>query len=349
MFKGNGIFGAGLTLGGISTYFLLNKQNQTSDQSYNNLFNSNFDKLKNYFSITKTKQDDQQVDSQTESTKLATTGGSPISDPNIANGQEALRYGYPGPINDNGIRKSYAYSYNRIFKNPNWIAEHITKENLKGDSNRKNSDFVEDKSIPKLFRALLSDYMRSGYDRGHLAPAADSKNSQQGMDETFLLTNISPQVGAGFNRHYWAFFESFVRNLTKSYDDVYVITGPLYLPNQDPITKKWYVKYEMIGNPPNVAVPTHFYKIILCKNQNSTQFFKQGFVLPNQEISNNKPLQDFVVPVHYIEKASGLKFFDTINPKKTSVVELCKHTTCQIKINNNFLDNNKPLSLPPPK
>lgn len=52
-----------------------------------------------------------------------------------------------------------------------------------------------------MFRAKLQDYFRSGYDRGHMVPAADAKFSQDAMDETFLLSNIAPQVGVGFNRH----------------------------------------------------------------------------------------------------------------------------------------------------
>lgn len=82
---------------------------------------------------------------------------------------------------------------------------------------------------------------RSGYDRGHMVPAADAKISQNAMDETFFLSNVAPQVGDGFNRHCksssrpvliglftdhadWAYLEDFCRRLTTNFEDVYVFT-----------------------------------------------------------------------------------------------------------------------------
>jgi endonuclease G len=75
--------------------------------------------------------------------------------------------------------------------------------------------------------------------------------------ETELVSNISPQNPA-FNRGYWAAFEKFVRSLRHSFDEVFVVTGPLYLPHLE--ENKFFVKYQVIGNPPNTSVPTHFYK-----------------------------------------------------------------------------------------
>lgn len=110
-------------------------------------------------------------------------------------------------------------------------------------ADRSNSVFKEDPRIAEPFRAKLSDYFRSGYDRGHMVAAADAKFSQQAMDETFYLTNIAPQVGEGFNRDYWAHTEDFVRRLTGQFADVYCFTVPLYLPKQGQ-DGKWRVSYE---------------------------------------------------------------------------------------------------------
>jgi endonuclease G len=158
-------------------------------------------------------------------------------------------------------------SYNRIHKNPNWVAEHLTKASLikqPEEGNRLNSYFKEDKDIPELYRSHLSDYVSSGYDRGHMVPAADIHGSQEQLNETFLLSNVCPQIPLGFNRGYWAQFERFTRHLTNFFDDVYVFTGPLYLPKKDEKDGHYYVKYRVLGNPPNTSVPTHFFKVILA-------------------------------------------------------------------------------------
>lgn len=117
-------------------------------------------------------------------------------------------------------------------RNPRWVIERINKDTANGDGDRQYSDFYEDKDIPALYRPRLADYRGSGYDRGHLVPATDHKGSQAHMDSTFSLTNISPQVGKGFNRDYWARFEKYVRDLTKSCSDVRLsIYFPFDLPN----------------------------------------------------------------------------------------------------------------------
>ncbi len=79
---------------------------------------------------------------------------------------------------------------------------------------RKTLRFLE------IFRATFKDYKKSGFDRGHLAPAADHKDSQEAMKETFLLSNMSPQYPR-FNQGYWSHFEKYVRNLTNIYPVVY--------------------------------------------------------------------------------------------------------------------------------
>lgn len=214
-----------------------------------------------------------------------------------------FQYGFPGPVADLRAAASLTSSYDRERKNPHWVAEHITPASLaQSNADRKHSVFVEDASIPEKFRAKLKDYFRSGYDRGHQVPAADAKWSQEAMDDTFALSNMCPQVGEGFNRDYWAHFEDFCRRLTNHYPSVRIVTGPLYLPKRD-ADGKWRVSYEVVGQPPNVAVPTHFYKVIFAEDGKPNGNVSVGaFVLPNARIANDKPLTDFEVPIEAVER-----------------------------------------------
>lgn len=110
--------------------------------------------------------------------------------------RDILKYspGVPGPVVDLLEHEAYVTAYDRKLRHPAWAAEHITAASLvmppavPGQPapvpvNRKFSVFKEDERIPELFRAKLADYFRSGYDRGHMVPAADAKRSQNAMNE----------------------------------------------------------------------------------------------------------------------------------------------------------------------
>ncbi|KAH7909141.1 hypothetical protein BJ138DRAFT_1067560 [Hygrophoropsis aurantiaca] len=259
-------------------------------------------------------------------------------------GGTVLKYGNPGPISDLLVRRAYVAAYDRRLRHPAWTAEHLTLGTLgrsggegssPGSGDRSKSAFKEDESLPVAFRARLQDYFRSGYDRGHMVPAADAKITQEAMDETFLLSNIAPQVGAGFNRHYWAYLEDWCRRLTGSFADVYVFTIPLYLPRLE-ADGKWRVTHEVIGSPPNVAVPTHFAKVVLATRPSSPstpdipEISTGAFVLPNTIIPDDAPLQSFVMPVDAVERAAGLTLFS--DAVKASSKHLCKSTKCDVVV-----------------
>ncbi|SCV03266.1 LANO_0G03114g1_1 [Lachancea nothofagi CBS 11611] len=265
-----------------------------------------------------------------------------------------FKYGFPGPIHDLRSREEFVSCFDRQLRIPYWVVEHITPESLadKG-GDRKNSFFKEDETVPDMFKARLKDYFRSGYDRGHLAPAANAKFSQKAMDETFYLTNICPQVGEGFNRDYWAHLEYFCRQLTEKYHSIRIVTGPLFLPKRDPVDGKMKVTYEVIGNPPTVAVPTHFYKLIVAENSkmnpDSDVVAVGAFVLPNGKISNDTKLIDFEVPVDAISRSSGLQLLHKLPSNKTK--ELCKEVDCRITVREfkkALPEPKKFPSLPPP-
>lgn len=200
-------------------------------------------------------------------------------------------------------RSAYSLVYDPRTRNPIYVYEKLDSSCLKGRITRDKCSFKEDMLIPEIFRNTLKDYSKSGFDRGHLAPAANHKQNTEVINDTFFLTNMCPQHPQ-LNRGYWKRLEKYVRDLTQVYDSIEVFTGPLYLPVHDENGKKW-VTYQVIGDN-NIAVPTHFYKIILIHEQE--QSFIKAYVLPNENIPSGISLNTFETSVEKVEKAAGVCF-----------------------------------------
>jgi DNA/RNA endonuclease G (NUC1) len=196
-------------------------------------------------------------------------------------------------------------------RNPKWVLEKLNQQTIKGPGSREKAKFHEDRLIEARFRSHPRDFKHSGFDRGHLAPAADFHCSQQAIEDTFIMSNISPQVGIGFNRDYWSRFENFVRSLTShpQCQDVFVVTGPLFLPRLKAGGQSWEMQHQLLGSAPElVAVPTHFFKVVLMELSSGARPVA-AFVMPNDKIDPNTPLTNFVVPIESLECAAGMAFF----------------------------------------
>lgn len=223
----------------------------------------------------------------------------------MARPTDIMKFGFPGNTNLK-MRNNYVLSYDQRCRNPIWVFEHLTKDNISHTSEtveRKNFDFYEDETVPSSFRATNKDYYKSGFDRGHLAAAANHRAYPEWMKETFLLTNISPQTPA-LNQITWNNLEKYTRSLTHHYDEVYVCSGPLYLPQRSLQDGKLYVTYQVL-EPNHVAVPTHFFKVIVCHKKGFYDL--QCYVMPNEDIKDpEQKIENFLTPLDAVEKASGL-------------------------------------------
>jgi endonuclease G len=113
--------------------------------------------------------------------------------------------------------------------------------------------------------------------------------------------------------------------LSKEYKDVYVVTGPLFLPTKE--GSKWFVKYQVLGNPPNVAVPTHFYKLVLAVS-GPKEHVVGAFVIPNSKVVETTPLEFFSVSFEDLEKMAGVSFFDQLKHKGITFKPLCAQSKC---------------------
>lgn len=137
-----------------------------------------------------------------------------------------VAFGLPRSVDQLLCHEGYAVGYDSEKKVPSWVAYHITKENVEKKYKRSNR-FKEDAEIVEAHRATLRDYKGSGYDRGHMAPAATIDFSKSSMQESFLMTNMTPQL-PGLNRQGWRYLEASVRDWVADRGDLYVVTGVLF-------------------------------------------------------------------------------------------------------------------------
>ncbi len=184
----------------------------------------------------------------------------------------------------------YSLEYSEACEQATWIAYSLTKQETSGLIER-GDNFTVDPQV-KTGSANKTDYLKSGYDRGHLAPAADMKWSEQAMDESFYFSNMSPQLPA-FNRGVWKRLEEKMRDWAIIYDSILIVTGPVL---NSSLTK--------IG-PNEVCVPTHYYKVIL--DFKKTQSKAIGFIMPNS--GSKEDLRSFAVSIDSVEQITGLDFF----------------------------------------
>ena len=200
-------------------------------------------------------------------------------------------------------RVGYTVSYNSERRVPNWVAWHLTASHLKGNTKRSESSFHEDVDVPEP-RAIDNDYVRSGYDRGHMCPAGDNKWSQQAMDQSFLFTNICPQAPQ-LNRGDWNEMEQACRKWAKQYGDIYIVCGPIFY-------KK---RCKTIGRN-KVAVPDAFFKVVLVMKDEPKAI---GFIYKNAD--GNRPKGDYANSVDEVERITGIDFFPKLPDRIEKKVE----------------------------
>ncbi len=192
----------------------------------------------------------------------------------------------------------FALAYDEEHEQPAWAGYILTRENLDKEWNERNDNFRSDSRV-MTGSASPSDYRNSGYDRGHIVPAADMAWNATSQDLTFLMSNISPQ-SHHFNTGIWRELEETVRTWAKRYKQVYVVTGPML--NREP--------KGMIGKENEVSIPAAYFKVVLDLTEPEMKAI--GFIMPN-EISY-EPLFKYVATVDAIEEETGLNFFAELMP-----------------------------------
>jgi endonuclease G len=226
-------------------------------------------------------------------TNALTEAAIPFPEKEVQNHAEEEIFFLPKAVVDQVIHhKHYSLGYAEEHELAAWVAYELTREQLKLER-VKRADFFQPDSKVVTGSAQLSDYRGSGYDRGHLIPAADRAFSTEAMEETFLMSNITPQVHT-FNGGIWRELEELVRDWAYKYKKVYVVTGPLLT---IPPVKR-------IGTN-KVSVPAAFYKVVLDISEPELKGI--GFIIPNETCTQR--LQQYAMSIDEVEQQTGIDFF----------------------------------------
>ena len=137
---------------------------------------------------------------------------------------------HPYKVGDNQILEytQFSLSYNEQHEQADWVSYELTAEEVAAKLDRCDCFNTDDNVATGS--SSEKDYSSTGFDKGHLCPAADNNISEQANKESFLMSNMSPQLPQ-FNRGIWADLESWVRKQATEYQKLYVVTGPVFVNN----------------------------------------------------------------------------------------------------------------------
>lgn len=207
----------------------------------------------------------------------------------------------------------YTLLYDTTYRQAAWVAYLLTGKDVKTKGAERRNRFAPDPQVLKRGwrSAGNDDYLRSGYDKGHLLPSADRNNDRRENDATFLFSNIAPQRPA-LNRKIWNALEAEVRRAAERFDTVYVVTGGHLKPGLKRIGRE------------KVGVPERFFKVLLARS--GPEYLSIGFLIPNRD-SFSGSCWDYAVPVDEVERETGLDFFHLLPDSVEARIESRRTTT----------------------
>lgn len=206
--------------------------------------------------------------------------------------------------------QGYTSSYNTTYGIPNWVAYELTRSEAASQAAERTNNFKPDPKV-KGKSATNSDYKGSGYDKGHMAPAADMKWSKNVMEESFYFTNICPQA-PGLNRGAWKDLEEEIRDWAIRDSAIVVICGPLFTKEQ--------VQY--IPNT-TVAIPDAYFKVVCSPYTEEARAI--AFVFPNSKASKHP--REYVVTIDSVEKMTGMDFLSQLPDEIENKIEQTSNYT----------------------
>ena len=256
--------------------------------------------------------------------QLAGNGSNPVPDPEKPSGYAsmleipALKGGSMNQFITHTTKrngKAYSLEYSYKYKHSYWIAYRF--DNTTGGNVGRNEAYKPDPELPSQYAAKHNDYTNSGYTRGHLCASSDRQYSKEANQQTFYMSNISPQSGNGFNQSgsAWNTGEDKVQawgyNISRSTDTLYVVKGGTI--GEGMI--KGYIKNE-------IAIPKYFFMAVLFRSGDNYKAI--GFYMPHENLKDDPDKKDpkkYLMSIDALEQETGIDFFHNLPDNIENTVE----------------------------
>lgn len=248
---------------------------------------------------------------------------------NVASRDDNLGLGNPSNAMNNTsyydnflmVKTAYTLSYNKNKGTANWVSWHLSTA-WKGETARQN-DFRPDSSLPNnWYEVNPRDYTDTGFDRGHLCPSDDRDGDLEDNQETFFMTNMTPQA-PDHNRGIWKTLEEYGRILTQQGNEVYIIAGTV---GEGGTGANGFAR--IIGKNNNITVPASLWKIIVVLpiGQNDVQRINENtriiaVNIPNQNSVGTDSWKKYRVSVDELEALTGFDFLSNVSTDIQAVIE----------------------------
>jgi len=259
--------------------------------------------------------------------QLAGNGSNPVPDPEKPSGYAsmleipALKGGSMNQFITHTTKRNgkdyptYSLEYSYKYKHSYWIAYRF--DNTTGGNVGRNEAYKPDPELPSQYAAKHNDYTNSGYTRGHLCASSDRQYSKEANQQTFYMSNISPQSGNGFNQSgsAWNTGEDKVQawgyNISRSTDTLYVVKGGTI--GEGMI--KGYIKNE-------IAIPKYFFMAVLFRSGDNYKAI--GFYMPHENLKDDPDKKDpkkYLMSIDALEQETGINFFHNLPDNIENTIE----------------------------
>ncbi|MBO4570857.1 MAG: DNA/RNA non-specific endonuclease [Bacteroidales bacterium] len=237
----------------------------------------------------------------------------------VVTGQENYVGTFYGSTTHTAANRNYSYNYSYRYLGCLWVAYPLAPGHITGSYS--SSGWADNSNVPAQYqvRNMYSNSYPSNfsdgadYTKGHQIPNADRKNTSLMNEQTYYMTNQTPQLGNKFNGSQWGGLEAAVRTQVTSFNDtIYVVTGACYRKAGGTETVKvLHANSNSSVTPKEVPVPNYYWKVLLKVRRTNgvvTSASAIGFWFPHQDLTGTT-YSSYAKSVSTIESYTGISFF----------------------------------------